>query len=116
MTPDLPSRLAEIEDDKHESKKRKLGRGTVGKLDRAEPRGEMSLLERLSATVDILGTYKRGINVGYARATEQVIDWMVSHGYPVGEDDSLNTLLFELERMASGPSPPTLPDKQESPK
>jgi hypothetical protein len=62
--------------------------------------GEMSASERLAATVDTLGTYKRGVKVGYEQAIERIINWMVSHGYPVGEDDSLNTLLFELERMA----------------
>lgn len=72
----------------------------------------MSQLERLGATVDILGTYKRGINGGYAQATEQIANWMVSHGYPVGEDDSLNTLLFELERMAREGPPSQQPGER----
>jgi hypothetical protein len=82
-----------------------------GREDRPEPAGEMSALERLGATVDTLGTYRRGVNVGHAQAVEKVINWMVTHGYPVGEDDSLNTLLFELERMArEAPSPDNLSD------
>ena len=60
----------------------------------------MSAAERLGATVDTLGTYKRGVNVGYAQAVEAVTNWMVTHGYPVDEDCSLNTMLFELDRMA----------------
>lgn len=60
----------------------------------------MTTLERMSATTDVKYSYDRGVRVGYERAVVEIVEWMVAHGYPVGERDGIAVLLFNLESMA----------------